>query len=151
MSEEEVETFTYLSQLFISAIIPLIMVVVSLWLLYGYNQEYQEFFNINIQYMVFGLVLSIIPFLWIFLKIIRGTPPVTLSPSLIILILVPFLSVFIGLLLFWAVSDAWRLGIGFLLGNCTYPLVVFLYQKLRNVEILIEVRGSQKYFYVQSV
>ena len=45
MSEEEIETFSYLSQLFISAVIPVILAAVSLWLLYGYTQEYEEFFQ----------------------------------------------------------------------------------------------------------
>ncbi|MFX0090559.1 MAG: hypothetical protein ACFFBD_02255 [Candidatus Hodarchaeota archaeon] len=151
MSEEEVEVFTYLSQIFISAIIPFIMAAVSLWLLYGYTQEYQDFFRVNILYMTLGLVLSVLPSLWIFLKIVRGTPPVTLSSSLTVLILVPFYSLFIGILLFWGVSDAWQLAMGFLLGTAVYALWVFLYQKMSNVEILVEVRGNQKYFYVQSL
>ncbi|MFX1533056.1 MAG: hypothetical protein ACFFDI_02365 [Promethearchaeota archaeon] len=152
MSEEmEVETFTYLSQLTISAIIPLIMAIVSLWLLYGYSLEYFGFFTIDTFYIGLGLILAILPFLFIFLRIITGTPPVTLSFSSTVFLLVPFLSFFIALLLFVSVKDAWQLAVGFFLGISIYPLIVFLYQKLRNVEVLIEVKDRQKYFYVSPI
>ncbi|MFX0061255.1 MAG: hypothetical protein ACFFC7_03645 [Candidatus Hermodarchaeota archaeon] len=152
MSEgTEVETFTYLSQLTISAIIPLIMSIVSLWLLYGYSQDYYGFFVIDTFYIGLGLILAVVPFVFIFLRIITGTPPVVLRFSSTVILLVPFLSFFIALLLFVGVNDAWQLAVGFFLGICIYPLIVFLYQKLRNVEVLIEVKDRQKYFYVSPI